>query len=83
MANISKIKINGLNNNNAYDIVDSTAARAADLGGLSFSLNNTTNALQLTHNGNLITAATNTTLAEIATVIGELADAWEAAVGET
>lgn len=74
MANISKIKIL---NGTEYNLVDSAAARAADLGGLSFSLSNN-DALLVTHSNNTITAATNTTLGEISTAIGGLADAWHA-----
>lgn len=79
MADISQIKITGLNNNNPYDIVDANAARANDLGGLKFAQGNN-HELLVTHENNTITAATNSTLADIADAIGDLADAWEAAV---
>lgn len=76
MANISKIKIL---NGTTYDLIDPNAARASDLGGISFALSNA-NALLVTHENNSITAATNTTLTDISDAIGDLADIWEAAV---
>lgn len=78
MADISKIRII---DGTTYDLLDPEAAREAVLGGLKFSLDNL-NKLLISKNNTTITAASNTTLAELAEAVDDLAELWEhAAMG--
>ena len=70
------------NESGAVTSVDGKTGAVVLNNGITFNLNNN-DALLVTYDNTTITAATDTTLASIATAVGDLADLWEEAATAT